>query len=154
MLLALVFISVNAFAQEKKGNNQRKNQKEMRMQKSDFTPEQQATLLTKQMTLKLDLSESQQKEIYSLNVTQAFDKLASREAMKKAKEEGKKPSEQERYDSMVARLDKQILIKSQMKSILKSDQYAIWQQDMNHQKRGRQQGGDKSENGPQRERRS
>ncbi|WP_434036863.1 hypothetical protein [Formosa sp. 4Alg 33] len=154
MLLALVFISVNAFAQEKKGDHQRKNQKEMHMQKSDLTPEQQATLLTKRLTLKLDLSETQQKEIYDLNVTQAFDRLADREAMKKAKETGKKPTEQERYDRMVERLDKQILIKNQMKSILKSDQYAVWEKDMSQHKRRGQKRGEKAENGPDRERRS
>ena len=137
MILALAFISLNAFAQEKKDKSQNKDKQEMRMQRTDFTPEQQATLLTKKMTLKLDLSDAQQKEIYTLNISQAKERIAQREASKKAREAGTKPTDQERYEKMIARLENQILIKTKMKNILKGEQYATWEKGMEqHKKRG------------------
>ncbi|QDO92725.1 hypothetical protein FNB79_01620 [Formosa sediminum] len=156
MILALAFISLNAFAQGKRGeDNQRHDRKEMRMQGADFTPEQQATLLTKKMTLNLDLTESQQKEVYNLNLSQAKERQANREAFKKAKESGKKPTEQERYDNMIARLDSQILMKSKMKSILKSEQYAMWEKSMADHSRERKGFDDKrGDKRPDRDRRS
>ncbi len=151
MILALAFISLNAIAQEKRGDNKKQDRKEMRMQGSDFTPEQQATLQTKKMTLSLDLSQSQQKEVYTLNLTQAQERKANREAFKKAKKAGQKPTSQERYDNMVARLDNQIYIKTKMKSILKSEQYTIWEESMANRSKGRK--GKKGENRSDNERR-
>ncbi|PNW29835.1 hypothetical protein [Formosa algae] len=155
IVLALAFISLNAFAQGKKSrDNQNGDKKEMRMQRADFTPEQQATLQTKKMTLDLDLSESQQKEVYTLNLNQAKERLANREAFKEAKDAGQKPTEQERYDNMIARLDSQIFMKNKMKSILKSEQYAMWVQDMNKRPDGkRNQEGRKGNNREDNERR-
>ncbi|WP_066224247.1 hypothetical protein [Formosa haliotis] len=138
MILALVLISFNALAQDQKGERKGKHNKEMRMQRPDFTPEQQATLQTKKMTLKLDLTESQQKEIYNLNIAQAKSKQADREAFKKAKDAGKKPTQEDRYNRMVAQLDHQIAMKNKMKSILKSDQYELWEKSMKQRKGGRQ----------------
>ncbi|MDW5287607.1 hypothetical protein [Formosa sp. PL04] len=143
MILALVFISINAFAQQKKGDSQKQDRKEMRMQGADFTPEQQATLQTKKMTLNLDLSDAQQKEVYNLNIAQAKERQTNREAFKKAKEAGQKPTDNERYTRMVAQLDNQILVKTKMKSILKSEQYAIWEKDMANRKKGRKNQGDR-----------
>ena len=154
MILALVLISFSALAQQpNRGEKKGKENKEMRMQRNDFTPEQQATLQTKKMTLNLDLSEAQQKEVYNLNIAQAKERLANKDASKKAKETGVKPTEQERYNRMIARLDNQILVKNKMKEILKSEQYATWVQTMENNKKGRQGSDDSGNKGPQQNRR-
>ncbi|WP_299777420.1 hypothetical protein [uncultured Formosa sp.] len=146
MILALAFISLNAMAQEKRGDNNRQDKKEMRMPGSDFTPEQQATIQTKKMVLSLDLTSSQQKEVYNLTLNQEKEKQANREAFKKAKESGVKPTQQERYDNMIARLDNQIIMKTKMKSILKSEQYTAWIKNMENRPNGRKDRGGKKEN--------
>lgn len=150
MILALVFISLNTFAQQKKGDSQRKDRKEMRMQRTDLTPEQQATLLTKKMTLNLDLSENQQKEVYNLNIAQAKERQANREDFKKAKEAGQRPTEDERYNRMITQLDNQILFQNKMKSILKSEQYAVWKEDMANHEKGRKNQGNRGDKGNKR----
>jgi len=155
MILALALISFSAIAQNpKRGENKGKENREMRMQKTDFTPEQQATLHTKKMTLELDLTDSQQKEVYNLNLLQANEKQKNRDAFKKAKESGTKPTEQERYDAMVAKLDNMITVKSKMKSILKSDQYAIWESSLKKHNKGRHNRGDRGDRERQESRQS
>ena len=154
LILALALISFSAIAQNpKRGENKGKENREMRMQKADFTPEQQATLHTKKMTLALDLTEAQQKEIYNLNLAQAKERQKNREGFKKAKESGTKPTEQERYDNMVARLDNQITVKNKMKNILKSEQYATWESTLKHHNKARHYGRDRDNQGRQEGRR-
>lgn len=154
MILALALISFSAIAQNpERGEKKGKNNTEMRMQRANFTPEQQATLHTKKMTLELDLTDAQQKEVYNLNLVQAKERQKTREAFKKAKESGTKPTNQERYDKMVARLDNQITIKNKMKSILKSDQYITWESNLKHHNKGRHDRGSREDKGRQEGRR-
>lgn len=130
LILALAFISINAFAQQRgQGFNQR-TPKEMGMRMgmamNNFTPEQQATLKTKRMTLHLDLTESQQKEIYTLNLNQAKEREVNQKAMLANTENGKTFTDEERYNLMEKRLNNQIDYKAKIKSILKSEQFELW----------------------------
>ena len=95
----------------------------------DLTLEQMATLQTKRMTLALDLTDSQQKQIQSVNLENAAHRMEKMDEMKERRESGerKKLSTEERYSMQIAMLDRQIAQKAKMKQILNKDQYAKWE---------------------------
>ncbi|MGB0975140.1 MAG: hypothetical protein ACPGU9_09145, partial [Flavobacteriaceae bacterium] len=73
ILLAVLVMSSAIFAQEKHANKTDK----MKHLK-DLSPEQIATLRTKNMTLTLDLSKEQSDKIYALNLEDANTRKAQR----------------------------------------------------------------------------
>jgi len=123
ILIAIALVSLQGMAQERQREQRRDFKKERSQALKDLTPEQAATLQTKKMTLHLDLSEAQQKDIYKLNLANAKERQAKMKAAKKMWESGEKPSKEARYDLMNERLDKQIAQKKQMKSILTKEQF-------------------------------
>lgn len=91
-----------------------------------FTTAQQTELTVKKMTLKLDLTTTQQGQIKPL----LADKIAKRKVMhqkrKAMKEAGKKKgklSANERFDREMKMLDAKIAFKANMKRILNEKQY-------------------------------
>ena len=128
VLIAIAFLTLNATAQEHKKDKKRARAEMMK----DYTAEEQATLQTKKMTLALDLSEAQQKDIYALNLANAKErkaKMKEREAKK-----GEKPSKEERYKMQNEMLDKKIAMKKKMKQILNDEQFAKWEKMMQRRK--------------------
>ncbi|MEL0457419.1 hypothetical protein WJN01_14360 [Flavobacteriaceae bacterium SZ-1-7] len=126
LIIAIALVSIQGIAQEEKKPPMAKD-KMQRMQ--DLTPEEAATLQTKRMTLHLDLSKSQQDEIYKINLDNATKRKEMMTAWKAKKESGdmEKPSKEERLQRENARLDHQIAVKAKMKKILNDDQYAKWE---------------------------
>lgn len=117
-LLVLVFaFTLNAQAQKK---HKRKHKEKM-------TAEQQATLAVKKMTLALELSESQQRQVKPLVLAQINDKRKAHEMMKKHREEKKEISADDRYKMANAKLDNEIAFQRKMKSILNEGQYEKFQ---------------------------
>lgn len=96
----------------------------------DLIPEQRATLQTKKMTLALDLTEVQQKQIKAIQLENAKMRKAKMEERKAQKEAGeaKKPTSEERFAMYNARLDRQIAQKAELKKILSDTQYEKWEQ--------------------------
>jgi len=123
IVIAIAFISLQGIAQERRGDHRKSDRKERPQTLKDLKPEEAATLQTKKMTLHLDLSDAQQKEIYKMNLANAKERQAKMEAAKKMKESGEKPSKENRYSLMNERLDKQIAQKKQLKSILTKEQF-------------------------------
>lgn len=123
ILLVVLMAGITAIAQ--KPERERGHRGDM----GNMTPEQMATLQTKQMTLALDLTDAQQKQIQSLNLENATARSAKREEMKAKKESGeaKKMTSEERYAMQTARLDHQIAQKEKMKKILNTEQYEKWE---------------------------
>ncbi|MGR7812331.1 hypothetical protein [Lacinutrix undariae] len=122
-ILALALITFQANAQR---DQEKKGQRQDRMERiDDFTPQQIATLKTKQMTLALDLSESQQKKIQDFNFEEATFRKTKMESRKEKRKESdhKKPSKEERFEMMNSRLDHQIAQKQTLKKILTADQF-------------------------------
>mgnify|MGYP007079446369 CR=1 FL=1 len=118
LIMAMALISLHTIAQEKEETK-----------RSEYTPEQRATLQTKRMTLALDLSAAQQEQVQNLHLNQAKlheDKREERKA-RKASEEAKKPTSEERYAMRTARLDQQIAHKAEMKKVLSAEQYERWE---------------------------
>lgn len=133
--LVLLLTSSIGFAQPRKGGHHK--EKERVFEK--FTPEQIATINSKRMALKLDLSEKQQKAIQALELDQAKFKKSKMERRKKEKTQEKDIDEQEKYARLNERLDRQIAYQSTLKNILDEDQYALWKEDMKNRKKRRGQ---------------
>src|SRR5690606_21528812 len=115
-------IDLGAMAQKP---NQEKGQ---RSYMNNMSPEQMATLQTKRMTLALDLTDAQQKQIQSLNLENATKRAEKMKAMKAKKETGelKKSTSEDRYNMQLAMLDHQIAQKNKMRKILDKEQYVKW----------------------------
>ena len=137
-LIAIVFFTLNATAQQQKSQQKQGDRKErpQRMNKfKDFTPEEMAELKTKKMTLDFDLTESQKKDIYTLNLKEAQDRKQMMEERKNSQVQnegrgkGQKDmrSKEERFNMANNHLDKQIAHKKEMQRILNKDQFEKWE---------------------------
>ncbi len=123
VVLIVLMAGITAIAQKPERNRGDRNHMK------DMTPEQIATLQTKQMTLALDLTDAQQKEIQSLNLENALKRSEKKKEMKARKDSGetKKLTSEERYAMKTAMLDHQIAQKEKMKKILDKEQYEKWE---------------------------
>ena len=123
-ILVLLF-SLSVFAQQppRKMDSERGKRPNNRMQaKKALTPEQEATLWTKKMTLELDLNKNQQDQMYEL-ILEKTKKIKLR-MENKPKE---RPSKEEIYNMHISRLDEAIAMKESLKKILNDDQFAQWE---------------------------
>ncbi|MFD1162942.1 MULTISPECIES: Spy/CpxP family protein refolding chaperone [Hwangdonia] len=125
-IIAVALLALQATAQEQKREHANKERGDKMIM---LSPEEIATLQTKKMTLHLDLNESQQAKIQKINLENATKRKAMMEARKAKKESGnaEKPTKEERYAMMNAKLDHQIAMKAKMKDILNNEQYAKWE---------------------------
>lgn len=138
LMVILVMATISATAQDQ-------NMKSKRGDMIDLSPDQVATLQTKKMTLALDLNESQQAKVKTILTRDATARKAKMEERKASKDEGKKiMTSEEKYAKQNERLDYQIARKEEMKSILTADQFEKWEK-MNHRKKMRGHGKDKSD---------
>lgn len=128
-VMVALLVSTIVMAQERpqrRGDMKPEHRREMMEQ---LTPEQMAELKTKHMTLALDLSEKQAKEVLQLNTEMATKRKAHFEEMKAKKDESdKRPklSAEERFQMKESRLDAEIAEMRQMKTILTDTQYNTW----------------------------
>ena len=97
-------------------------------EKSKLSPEQQAELQVKKMTLDLDLDTKQQNEIKTILLEQNKKREAKKIEMKAKKEKGTKLSSNEKFAMKTKMLDEKIEQKAQMKKILKPEQFQKWEQ--------------------------
>lgn len=91
-----------------------------------FTPEQRSELHVKKLTLELDLTESQQKEMKAFIADKNTKMEAHTTAMKAMKEKGTKPTSDERFAMKSKMLDEQIATKKGMQKILNEKQFEKW----------------------------
>ena len=123
-ILVLLF-SLSVFAQQppRQMDSERGKRPNNRMQvKKALTPEQEATLWTKKMTLELDLNKNQQDQMYALILGKT--KKIKLRMENKPKE---RPSKEEIYNMHISRLDEAIAMKESLKKILNDDQFAKWE---------------------------
>lgn len=136
VLVLVVAVSFQTNAQERK---------RMQKGKQDLSAAQMATLNSKKMTLSLDLTTAQEKQVFKLLEKNAQDRINMREEHQKMRSNNETPSEEDRYNAQVAQLDKQIALKSEMKKILNDTQYEKWSKQMGQKmKQMKQQRGKKS----------
>ena len=123
-ILVLLF-SLSVFAQQppRQMDSERGKRPNNRMQANKaLTPEQEATLWTKKMTLELDLNKNQQDQMYEL-ILEKTKKIKLR-MENKPKE---RPSKEEIYNMHISRLDEAIAMKESLKKILNDYQFAQWE---------------------------
>ena len=123
-ILVLLF-SLTVFAQQppRQMDSERGKRPNNRMQAMKaLTPEQEATLWTKKMTLELDLNKNQQDQMYALILGKT--KKIKLRMENKPKEH---PSKEEIYNMHISRLDEAIAMKESLKNILNDDQFAQWE---------------------------
>ena len=136
VVIAITLVSIQAFAQSHKGEQRKGERKESVHKLNNFSPEQIAALKTKKMTLHLDLTEAQQRDIQKINIVSAEERKTKMETRKKMKENGsfEKPSTEERFNIMSERLDKQIATKKQMQAILSKEQFEKFEKGTKHKR--------------------
>ncbi len=100
----------------------------------EMTPEQVAEIQTKKMTLDLDLSSNQQKDVKALLLEEAKKREALKKEMNARSQEEKKFSSDEKYKKQLEILDNQIELKAKMKKILNPEQMAKWEEKQNQRK--------------------
>ncbi len=105
---------------------QPRNNRHQRNGMDQFTLEQRSELQVKKLTLELDLTESQQKEIKAFIADKNSKMEAHRTAMKAMKEKGTKPTSDERFAMKSKMLDEQIAAKKRMQKILNEKQFEKW----------------------------
>lgn len=123
-IIALVFLITTSYAQQGYGRKGANVQ--------NFTPEQKAELMTKRMTLMLDLTKSQANEIYTL----ALEKAKKQKALRNNKDENKTLTKEELFSRKSERLDNQIAFKKEMKRILNAEQYEKWEKHQYRKQKG------------------
>ena len=103
-------------------------------EKSKLSPEQQAELQVKKMTLDLDLDTKQQNEIKNILLEQNKKRITKIAELKDKKKQGVKLSTDEKFEMKSEILDEKIEHKSQMKKILKPEQFQKWEQHQENRK--------------------
>ncbi len=133
ILLAALMLGFTAMAQKGERGN--------RGDFKNMSAEQMATLQTKQMTLDLNLTASQQSKIQALNLDNATKRKAKMEERKALKEAAERPARtsDEQYAMRAERLDAAIAHKAELKKILSTEQFEQWE--MHHKKRGERRKG-------------
>jgi len=121
-VIAVVLISLSFLA-----NAQEKRERADKFQ--DYTPEEMAQIQTKKLTLDLDLTVAQQKQILKINLQNAEERKAHYESRERNSNshERTKPSKEERLNMKNEQLDRQIVMKKKMKDILDVNQYEKWE---------------------------
>lgn len=143
LVLALLIVGITTIAQERKNKHQGD-------QMEQFTPEQHTQLMLKKMTLELDLTEAQQKDISEFISNQMAKKEAHKAQMKANREKAVKHTKEERFAMQMKMLDEQIATKKRMEKILNDKQFEKWtalkedrrenRQERQHEKNEKRQG--------------
>ncbi len=128
MLILVAVFTLNVAAQNKNRNHQERTHEKGEFFK-DLTPEEAADLKTKKMTLDLDLNRSQQKQVKAIVLEDTKNKQAKRKEREanKANNDGKKLTKEERLALINEKLDREIALKQEMKSVLSDEQYKKWE---------------------------
>ncbi|WP_179344102.1 hypothetical protein [Winogradskyella ursingii] len=132
LVIALALVTLNGVAQERKKDS--KDRKDRMERMKDITPTEIADLKSKKLTLALDLSEAQQKEVYQLILTDATEHQKMRAERIANKTEDAKPTKEEMVKMRNQKLDQLIEMKRKMKSILNAEQYEKFEK-MSHRNR-------------------
>jgi len=143
ILTFTLLLCLSAISQEGKRNHHHKRTAH------NLSAEQLATLKTKKMTLFLDLTPNQQKEVLKVNLGEAEYRKARIAEQKERKQnnEDEKLSANEKYELQNAILDRKIAQQEKMKEILNDAQFSLWKKGRNqkgmHSRKNMQRGGRK-----------
>ena len=116
LMILIALVSFTMSAQNKIGEDKQFRQES----KKNFTPEQKAELHSKKLTLELDLTDSQQKEIYQVLLKHKKEKSTY-------SKKGKEISSEEKYEAKKAAMNQRIALKREFKNVLTKEQYEKWE---------------------------
>jgi len=119
-MAVLLLVGTVGFSQEKQETGKR-------VPKTELTTEQKNDLRLKEMTLKLDLTASQQKEMAKIIADQQKSRSELQAKMKEKRDSNTKPTSEEVYAMRSKKLDSQIENRAKMKKMLTPEQFATWE---------------------------
>lgn len=125
LVTAVLLVGFLTFAQEKEA--QKGDRKAKMENRESLSPEQQAELQVKRMTLDLDLNSKQQAEVKKIALENAKKREAKKAEWKANKDAGKSLTKDEKFAKQNQMLDNQIAHKAEMKKILTPEQFAKWE---------------------------
>lgn len=126
LIICLALLTISLQAQP--GNDEGKHH--INGKNMDYTPEQIAELRTKKMDLQLDLTEQQEKRVYSLMLNKMIKRKAKKEDHK----------EKVSFEKRKEMLDHRIEEKKELKSILTKEQFDKWETIMQSKNRNKSRG--------------
>lgn len=121
VVLALALFTITGFAQKRDNERHHNDREERRERREKISPEKQAEIQSKKLALALDLSEQQQSQVENTLLEHFKEGKEKMDAQKKSRKE---LTEDERHQLFSERLDAQITLKAEMKTILNDTQYA------------------------------
>lgn len=136
-IIVLIALMVMTVTQAQEG---RQGQRGERMK--DVSPQEMATVQSKKLTLALDLSDQQEKDVYQI----LFKQAEKRKANKLSREDREKLTDEQKKEARLKMLDEKIAVKRSMKKILNNDQYAEWKKMMQQRAKKRGKGDRKRKN--------
>lgn len=119
IVVALLSLTLSGIAQEKRAKNQ--------VEHPELSMEQRTELQVKKLTLELDLSLKQQKEIATIVANQQAKREAFRIEVQNKRAENKKATADEKFAMRSKMLDERIAYKNEMKKVLSTEQLAKWE---------------------------
>lgn len=128
VLSTVLLLNLVCFAQDEKPKMEERKAKMEKLE--SFTPEQQAELQLKKMTLELSLDTKQQEQLKKVLLNQAKKREATRNEIKSKKEKGENLSKDERFAMQSKMLDEKLALKEEMKKILTADQFKKWEENI------------------------
>lgn len=123
IIIAIAFFSINAIAQDKQTDQQKKDMMATQEMRQKMTPEESAQVQTKKMTLHLDLTEEQQKQVYKILIEEAKERDAKRDAKQAQQLKNAEAKKDQNLEMQNARLDNQKQLKEKMKAVLTTEQF-------------------------------
>ena len=130
LIICLALLTFSLQAQP--GNNEGKHQRNGK--NMDYTPEQTAELRTKKMSLHLDLTEQQEKKVYTIMLKKANKRKEIRGNNKGKNNNGAS------FEKRKGMLDDRIEEKKELKSILTKEQFDKWETNMQSKNRKKSRG--------------
>lgn len=123
LLIILVLTSTLGLTAQNGISENKSQRKELR---ESFTPEQKAELFSKRITLQLDLSTSQQKQVKQLflDLSKEKDNHSNRKGM----------TSEDKFEQRNTQLDRRIAMKRELKQILTPKQFEKWEQSVSERK--------------------
>lgn len=121
--LCMLLIGLGAAAQQRSHHQHVKQ----RMHQ-DLSPEQEASLKSKKMTLALSLDEAQQQKVESLLSRHIAARRELQDARSKSEDAEKSQDPETRYAHVSKRMDHQIAFQRDLKKILSDSQFEQWQE--------------------------
>ena len=118
IVVALLSLTISGFAQERRMNS--------RAERPALTVEQRSELQVKKLTLELDLTAEQQKEITKIVANQQNKREVVREELVKQRAENKKIRAEKRFAVQSKMLDERIAYRNELKKVLTPEQLEKW----------------------------